>query len=72
MSSIGISNVPNRASKEMSEKPFSEFREGSINTTTRNFYQNYGHYDSQLESQPSHYESEYKNRNNAREGGTSE
>ena len=38
MSSLGISNVPNRTNKELSDKMFSEIKEESIHNTTRNFY----------------------------------
>ena len=38
MSSLGISNVPNRTNKELSDKVFSEIKEESIHSTTRNFY----------------------------------
>ena len=38
MSSLGISNVPNKTNKELSEKMFSKIKEESIHNTTRNFY----------------------------------
>lgn len=52
MSSIGISNVPNRTNKDMEEKFFSELKEESIHSTTRNFYNNYLNHDSQYETTP--------------------
>ena len=77
MSSIGLSNVPNKTNKEMSEKFFSEIREESIDNTTRNFYTNLMNQDSQLESQNYETERKYENLNtkksepNLKDGGTS-
>jgi hypothetical protein len=52
MSSLGVSNVPNRTTKEYSDKMFSEIKEESIHNSTRNFYNQYVTNQSNYEEQP--------------------